>query len=235
MKKFATVAAVAALCAGPALAVELVGGDVTLGYSALTDDTSLSKLNLGGSAEIGFSPEFSVQGDLGVSRFFDIAETSSNIALHAILHTGPGTAIGVFYGTESIDGNNNDYYGFEVAQKSTMFEVEAHIGNAENFDLDGMIGGLSGTYKVTPVFGLGAAYERANIDGLDFSTTAITAEYEVAPTLSVGAEIGSFKVNEAGPFNGRETYVGLSATKTFGGQDGATFKRRGILNAIPGL
>lgn len=234
MMKFAPVVAIAALCAGPALAVELTGGDLTLGYSTWTDDTSFAKLGVAGSAEIGFSPEFSVQGDLGTSRFLEAGETTSSIALHAIYHTGPGTSLGVFYGTDSVDNDNKDFYGFEVGQKSSMFEVEAHIGNGENFDLDGMVGGLSGTYNVTPVFGLGASYQRANIDGLDISTTAIRADYEIAPTFTVGAEIGSFRA-DLDNVNGRETYIGLSATKTFGPQDGATFGRRGILNVIPGL
>lgn len=234
MLKPAIAAISLALCAGPALAVELTGGDLTLGYSGLTDNLDYSKLNLSGSAEIGFSPEFSLQADLGVSRFFEAKETGSSVALHAIYHTGQNVSLGVFYGTESINDDNKDFYGFEVAQKSQQFEVEAHIGNGENFDLDGMVGGLSGRYLISPEFGLGAGYQRANIDGLDISTLSISADYEIAPTFRVGAEIGTFRA-DLDDIDGRETYIGLSATKTFGPMDGATFGRRGLFNIIPGL
>lgn len=234
MLKLATSGAIAlAMLGAPAMAFEFVGGSAKLGYSGFTDDMDYSKASLDGQVEFGVTPVFGLQADVGVSKFFEVGETAHDLTLHGIFHNGP-TAMGVFYGVERIAGDNKDFYGFEIGQDTGAFDVELYLGNGENFDFDGMIGGLSGRYAVNPDFGVGLAYDRADINGLDASKIALKTDFAMQPNVTLGAEIGSFDA-EAQGVQGRETYVGVNATMTFGPQQGTTFGKRGILNVIPGL
>ncbi|WP_045388139.1 hypothetical protein [Falsirhodobacter sp. alg1] len=222
------------IAATPALALDFTGGTVTLGYSALSDDGDLSKAGVAGQFEFGLTPQFGVQGDVGVTKFFDIGETMHDLTVHGIYHTNPNVAMGVFYGAESGVGDTQRFYGFEVAQHSTPISAELYLGRADRSDLDGMIGGLSGRYALTPDFGVGLAYDRADLEHQDLSRVALQADYAVLPNLKLGGEIGSFD-GDTDTLSGRETYIGLNAEFTFGRQGDTTFGRRGVLNLIPGL
>ncbi|WP_128254929.1 hypothetical protein [Falsirhodobacter deserti] len=233
MKILATAGALALAAATPALALEFEGGSVTLGYSVFNNDNDLSRAGLTGQLQFGIAPGFSVQTDLGVSKFFELGETEHDLTLHGIWHDGVAD-LGLFYGVERIAGDNKDFFGFEVGQKTQLFDVELYLGHGENFDNDGMLAGVAGRYAMTPAFGLGLSYDRADIDHLDMSRVALKADYAVQPNVSLGAEIGRFDADTDEAW-GRETYFGLNATMTFGREQGATFGRRGVLNIIPGL
>ncbi|MDB6452557.1 hypothetical protein [Falsirhodobacter sp. 20TX0035] len=233
MKTFAAVSAMALVLASPALALDFMGGNVTLGYSGLKNDMDYSRASLTGQAEFGITPAFSLQTDVGVSKFFEVGETEHNLTLHGIWHNGPAD-LGVFYGGERIAGDTKDFYGFELGQQTEVFDVELYVGRGENFGWDGIMGGVSGRYALTPQFGLGLAYDRANIERLDMSRVALKADYAVRPDITLGAEIGSFRA-DLNDVWGRETYVGVNAKMSFGAQGGTSFNRRGLLNIVPGL
>lgn len=233
MKTLAAVSAMALVLASPALALDFMGGNVTLGYSGLKNDMDTSRASLTGQAEVGITPLVSLQLDAGVSKFFGVDETEHNLTLHGIWHDGPAD-LGVFYGGERIAGDTKNFYGFELGQQTEQFDVELYVGRGENFGWDGIMGGVSGRYSVTPQFGLGLAYDRADIENLDLSRVALQADYAVRPDITLGAEIGTFRADLSDSW-GRETFVGVNAKMSFGANGGTSFNRRGILNIIPGL
>lgn len=233
MKLLASSAIALALAAAPAMAFQFTGGNAELSYSAFADDMDYSKAGLSGQFGFAFGPQLGAQIDVGVSKFFEVGETAHDLTLHGIYNVAPEVAMGVFYGAERIAGNSRDFYGFELTQKSQMFEGELYLGRGESVRYDGMLAGISGSYNVAPEFGLGLAYDRADIRGLDMRKYAITAEYAISPDISLGAEVGRFKA-DLDEVHGSETYVGLNAKMYFGGGD-ATFSRRGVLDIIPGL
>lgn len=233
MMKFATVGAVALVLASPAAALDFVGGNVTLGYSGLSHDMDYSRAGVTGQAEFGITPTFSLQTDVGVSKFFEAGETEHNLTLHGIWNDGVAN-LGVFYGAERVSDDTKNFYGFEIGQQTDLLDVELYIGRGENFGWDGMMGGVSGHYSLTPEFGLGLSYDRASIEDLDLSRVALKADYAVRPDITVGAEIGSFSADLDDSW-GRETFVGLNAKMSFGASQGTSFGRRGVLNIIPGL
>jgi hypothetical protein len=233
MTKFAMIGAVALMAASTAAALEFIGGNVKLGYSGLTKDMDYSRAGLTGQAEFGIAPSFSLQTDVGVSKFFEAGETEHNLTLHGIWHDGVAD-LGVFYGAERVSGDTKNFYGFEVGQQTELFDVELYVGRGENFGWDGIMGGVSGRYALTPQFGLGLSYDRADIENLDLSRVAVQADYAVTSDITVGAELGSFRADLDDSW-GRETFVGVNAKMSFGAAQGTSFGRRGVLNIIPGL
>lgn len=232
MKHFAVAGALALAVGTPAFAVEFTGGTVSLGYSQLLDNSSLARTGLSGQAEMAITPEFSVQGDLGVSKFLDLGETEHDATLHGIWHNGSAD-LGVFYGVEKLD-ESRDFYGFELAQKTNSWSAELYLGRGENADWDGGIAGISGQAWLTPVFGMGLSYDAVNIDGIDAKKVAVTADYKITPQMSLGAELGTFD-SDLDEAEGTEGFVGVNATLHFGANGDTTFGRRGVLNIIPGL
>lgn len=129
MNRLSLLALVAALSASPA-AAQMTGATLDFGHSFFTEDSDISKTSLGGSAEFGFGTSFALQGDLGYSRLHGVHENATAAALHGMVYVNPETAIGAFYGIEDLAGDSVDFYGFEVGQKSDLFDVEAYVGRA---------------------------------------------------------------------------------------------------------
>ncbi|QUS36468.1 hypothetical protein [Falsirhodobacter algicola] len=232
MKTLATAGAVALAVASPAMAVELTGGTVSLGYSQMLDQSDLKRHGLEGSAELALTPDFSVQVDLGVSKFHELDDTEHHATLHGIWHNGPAD-LGVFYGKEKLE-STRDYYGFELGQSGEGWSAQLYLGRGENTDWDGGIAGISGKAFLTPVFDMGLAYDTVNVRGIDARKVAVTADYMIAPQWSVGAELGTFDSN-MDEVDGSQGYVGLNATMHFGRTGDTMFGSRGVLAIIPGL
>jgi len=113
---------VMATAASPGMAQSLTGGEISLGYSALTDeDLETSGTQLGISAEIALSREFALQGDVsyldGEVIGFDGDETS--LGLHAIYHANEQASFGYFFGQDRSEGEKSDFYGAKAGTKVT--------------------------------------------------------------------------------------------------------------------
>ncbi|PTE22149.1 hypothetical protein FAZ78_09225 [Cereibacter changlensis] len=218
----------------PAHAVELTGAEVGASHSFFVDDTSVSKTTLQGSAELGFGPMFGVQGDLGINWLNESDETATSATLHGLYHVNDQTSLGLFYGSDKLDGEHRDYYGFEVGQKGPSFDVEAYVGRGEDSGLTGTMMGVEGRFAVSGAFGLGGKLQNADFDD-DASMTRVglTGDYTMPNGMGLTAELG--RLNSDGLGVGDETYVGIGAKMSFGPNQGVTFGKRGLLDVLPGL
>ncbi|ACM02066.1 hypothetical protein [Cereibacter sphaeroides] len=231
MNRLSLLALVAALSASPA-AAQMTGATLDFGHSFFTEDSGISKTSIGGSAEFGFGTSFALQGDLGYSRLHGVHENATAAALHGMVYVNPETAIGAFYGIEDLAGDSVDFYGFEVGQKSDLFDVEAYVGRADNSGLTGSMMGLEGRVLMANGFGVGGKVNHLDVEGLDTTRFGLTGDYTLPNGLALTAEIGGVNADDLG-LDGTEPYVGIGARFDFG--RGAMFSRRSLSAVAPGL
>ncbi|MCI2393453.1 porin [Aliiroseovarius sediminis] len=229
----------ATLAAAPALAVEITGGDVSLSYSAFTEDTDLSRVAIEGSVEVGFTRAFSMQFDLARYEFGFADDGVTTGTVHAIFHVSDVTSVGAFYGREDIDGTSLDLYGAEVGHEMGALDLEAYIGHGEEAGVSGTAFGLAADYNINDRFAIGVAYDRVDFDG-DFNIhkTALRASYAAADRFSVFGEVGSFGMGAdyyGVTLDASTNYVGFGVEYAFGAKRGATFGERGLTRMLPGL
>lgn len=217
----------------PAQAVEMTGAEVGLSHSFFTDDTSFAKTTLEGSAELGFGPMFGVQGDLGVNWLNETDQTATSVTLHGLYHVTDQTSLGLFYGSDKLDDDHLDYYGFEVGQKGDSFDVEAYLGRGEDSGLTGTMMGLEGRFAVSGAFGAGGKLQSVDYEEASMTRIGLTGDYTMYNGMGITAEIG--RLNSDGMGIGDETYLGIGAKMSFGPNQGVTFGKRGILDVVPGL
>ncbi len=217
----------------PAHAVEMTGAEVGLSHSFFTDDTSYAKTTLEGSAELGFGPTFGLQGDLGVNWLNETDETGTSVTLHGLYHVTDQTSLGLFYGSDKLDSDNVDYYGFEVGQQGDSFDVEAYVGRGEDSGLTGSLMGVEGRFAVSGAFGLGGKLQNVDFDDASLTRVGLTGDYTMFNGMGLTAEVG--RLNSDGMGIGNETYLGIGAKMSFGPNQGVTFGKRGILDVLPGL
>ncbi|MCT8159070.1 hypothetical protein [Pseudoruegeria sp. SHC-113] len=236
MKKIllGSLAVATTLAAPAAFAVELNGASVDLGYSAFTDDGDVNKTDLNSSVELGFSPNFAAQIDLGASKFGLTNEDNINAALHGIYHLDQATAFGAFYGVDRIAGESNTFYGLEAAYDTGPYETQGYVqfGDYGNEDFWGAGGSLR--YAVNASFGLGASYDYADIDNA-FSAQrfAAVADYNVNDSTRLYAELGVLDSNDLGA--DAEPFIGAGVKVSLGGAGEPTFGNRGLIGLLPGL
>lgn len=220
-----------------ASAVEVTGGNITLGYSSFTEDTSFSALVLKGSVELGFSKSFAVQADLGGFGYNFINETGTNFGLHGIYHLNETTSFGAYISSDSILGDSNEVYGVEAGFGSNGFDIEGYFGKTEFSGTDASTFGVLAHYTFEGNFGIGASVDRLdiNVSGLALTRYGLKADYMLENT-AIYAEIGSLAA-DIGEFSlsGSERYVGVGIEFNLGAKRGATFSDRGFLKMIPGL
>ncbi|MCE6949989.1 hypothetical protein LAZ40_05115 [Cereibacter sphaeroides] len=233
MNRLSVLALAAAVAATPAIA-EMTGATVDFGHSAFTEDSDIAKTSLGGSVDFAFGPSFGVQGDLGYSRLHGIDDDATSGALHGLFYVNPETALGIFYGIEDVAGDSVDFYGFEVGQRSDTFDVEAHVGRADNSGLTGSMMGLEGSVLLSGSFGLGGKIQHLDIEGLDTTRFGLTGDYTLPNGLALTAEVGALDADDLG-LDGSEPYVGIGARFDFGPNRGTMFSRRSLLSVTPGL
>ncbi len=232
------------LSAGAASAVEILGGDVALSYATFLDDVaidrdggtdSLSRLKLGGQAEIGFGQTFALQGDVAFNDFGGPRDDVDTLTLHGIYHYDAAFSFGAFIGRDASDAYDLSFYGIELARDYVDFAVEGYISDGDIDDLgSGIMLGISGSYWLTPDINVGASYDLANADeGIDGHRIAVQADYTFRPSTSVFAEMGWAEVEFDGA-SSDETFVEIGARYTFGLRQGATFGMRGLADLLPG-
>ncbi|MEF3047871.1 hypothetical protein [Pseudotabrizicola sp. L79] len=220
-----------------ASAFDITGGSVALEYSKFTESplNDLDKTSLKGSVEIGFSPEFSVQADLGLSVFGFTNADGTNIALHGIYHVNDATSIGAYLGRDELSfGPFKDdvtYLGAEVGHQGNGLSTEVYVGMITNSGINATTLGLGGSYAVTDRIDLGAQFDSLRIDGDDVVRLGLTGDVAATDTISIYGEVGRGWVQSVGS----ENYLSLGGRYTFGAKGKATFDQRGILTALPGL
>lgn len=228
-----TTAFAVTLSAGVAAAQEFKG-DITLGYSAFTQDTSVNRLAAEGAFEFGVSDRGSVQLDLGLYGFGASNFDGTNLVLHGIYDVNAQGSAGLFLGLEEVDGDSIDFYGLEYGQSFGTGGVEAYVARGEDAGVTGTLIGVEGEFAVSDSFGLGLKLDNADFDGaLDVTRLGVKGIYALGQGSSVYAEIGSLRADAFG-LSGSEGFVGVGLSIGLGG-DEATFGRRGLLNLIPGL
>ncbi|MBN2631350.1 MAG: hypothetical protein JXR75_12530 [Rhodobacteraceae bacterium] len=211
----------------------MTGGSLSLGYSTLTDSDldALNKVTLGGSLEMGFSKQFSVQGDLGLSKFGYSDIDNLNFGLHAIFHVSDTTSLGAFAGRDDFDGGDLDYFGIELGHQSGPIGLETYISEADADGETGAVFGLAGNYAFSDTASLGLAYDKINVDGYGASTIALNGEFIATPGLGLTGEVGSADIEGLGS----EVFMGIGVKVNFGAKRGATFTQRSVVDLLPGL
>ncbi|MGR3713373.1 MAG: hypothetical protein ACU0A6_09665 [Shimia sp.] len=239
MKTLLTAASTAGLLfAAGSAAAEFNGGEVRLGYSQFFDEligTSVSKTTLDGSFEYGFTEEFALQLDLGISEFGASNFSGDSYTLHGMYGIGDAVTLGAFFGRDSIDILSIKYAGAEIAYENGPIELEA-FGMSDLED--------GGTVRV---FGLYADYDlndriafTANLVTGSFDSAAnvdrysVGMRYNVSNAVALTADVGSFRASSFG-VSDSEPYFSLGAEFGFGKNGGTTFSKRSIISQIPGL
>ncbi len=234
MKNYTMTTALAvALSAGMAAAQEFKG-DITLGYSAFTEDTSVNRLSADGAFEFGVTDQASVQLDLGLYGFGATNFEGTNFVLHGIFDVSPEASAGLFFGMEDLQGVDIDFYGLEYGQSFGTGAVEVYLARGEEAGIDGTVFGIEGKMALSDSFGLGVKFDNADFNGaVDVTRIGVKGEYALGEGSSVYGEVGSLRASGFG-LTGSEPFVGVGLSIDLG-SDEATFGRRGLINLLPGL
>lgn len=236
MKKLMVAGAMASgMFASAAMAAEVTGNYLDLGYSTFTDSDIGSKFYAAGSAELGFTREFGVQLDLGVYRLDEISETGYNGTLHAIYHASDALSLGVFYARDDVDGSDTDNYGLEAGYDlSNAIGLEGYVSRLDFSSEDGTLLGAQIKGTVAPQLELSASIDYLDAPAdIDLTRFSIGAAYNVGQGANVYGEVGSARAS-IGSQSDSEAFVGVGLRLNFGAKRGTTFGRRGLLDLLPG-
>jgi len=229
----------AALLSSAAYAVEVTGGYLDLGYSTFTDSDFGDRYNFNGSGEVAFSRMFSVQLDIGGYRFADLGETATNVTLHTNLHTSGNASFGAFYGQDSLDDADFQFYGVEAGFDAGPATIEGYLGYHELDDFSGVDGTLFGISAVSELgddweFLASYDYVADFLGGIDTGVFALSAKYLITDQAEVYGEIGTTHFSL--PFGStNEAFVAIGVRMNFGNSRGTTFGRRGVFAPLAGL
>lgn len=215
---------------------EVTGGQIELSHSAFTDETSVAKTNLNGSVELEFGPKFGLQLDFGVNALNAVNDTATNVAAHAIYKVSDSTALGAFYGIDSLSGENQDFYGVEAAHNFGTGGVQGYLGRGEDSGFGGTVAGVSGGTMIGSGFGLSASVDHGSFDGgVSLTRFGVRGSYGQGERAKVFVELGSLNGDINGLGSASEPYAKIGATVNFGRNSGLTFGDRSIFNLLPGL
>ncbi|AXI42869.1 porin [Sulfitobacter sp. SK011] len=216
-------------------AVEVTGGSIGLSYSAFTEDTSVSRVGIDGSVELGFNRNISAQVDLGYSDFNITGLNTTTLGLHGIYHVNDATSFGAFYANENANGGGDaDIYGIEAGHEAGQFEFEGYLARVDGATSDGDMLGVMARYEFATALGVTGSYDYVDAAGSDFSKLAVKLDRDVAPNVNLYVELGTAKASSGG-LSGTEPFVGLGGKFVFGAERGATFEQRGFTRVFPGL
>ena len=216
-----------------ALAFEVTGGSVQLGYSTYTDNLlkDLDKTSLQGSIEVAFGPNFVMQADLGFANYGVTDEDSTSIGLHSIYALGDATALGLYFNSDQMYDGSLSSMGLEMKHQAGIVGLEGYLGYADDNAIEGMVYGARADFDISGNTTVGLRYDGTDKDVLDLSRLSLTGEHTFANGFALTAELGSADV--AG--SGSEGFVGIGAKMAFGRNRGATFNDRSVLGLLPGL
>ncbi|WP_434617661.1 hypothetical protein [Tabrizicola sp. M-4] len=209
-------------------------GDITLGYSAFTSDTSLNTLSGTGSFEFGIGDRASVQLDLGIYGFGLIGVEGGNVVLHGIYDVHPQGSLGLFLGVDSAGGQSDDFYGIEYGQSFGAGSFEVYGARGKEAGVTGTIIGAEALFELNPTWGLGVKADNADYDGqLDATRIGVKGIHALGQGTTVFAEVGSARFDD-GTNSISEPFVGVGLNFQLGGGK-ATFGQRSQFALIPGL
>ena len=237
MNKLTIAGAVAAgLLSTQAMAAELVGGSLDIGYSQFTGDgDDLARYTFAGSGELAFNRQFSLQLDLGLYNFDLINETGRNITLHSNFHATDTTSLGLFLGRETLDSAELDFIGAEIGHEFAGGGIEGYAMHLDGSGDDGTQIGALVQGELTEQVGLSARIDYLDAgNSTELTRLALGADYKLGEGAALYGEIGNADVSSFGS-SADEAFVGAGLRIDFGKGRGTTFGRRGFLDILPGL
>lgn len=215
---------------------EVTGGQLKLSHSAFTNDTSVAKGNLSGAVELSFGSQFGAQLDFGVNALNASGETATNFAVHASYKLSDTTALGAFYGLDSVSGESQNFYGIELAQNFKTGGIQGYLARGEDAGFSGTVIGLSGGAIIGSRFGIGASLDHGSFDGgVSLTRFGLRGSYRQGERSKFFVEVGSLTGDISGFGSDSEPYAKIGATFNFGSNSGLTFGDRSLFNLLPGL
>lgn len=227
-----------ALCAGLPLAAqaELVGGRAAISHSAFVDDSDLAKSQAQGAAEFAFGNSFGLQADMGIAGLHALDDSAFTLTGHAVWTFAPGSAAGLFYGSDFMSGPDHDIYGAEYAGYLGEAKVEAYVARSESGVGDANMIGLAGAMPVGISgldMGLSADHAAFSSDG-SATRVGLTGAYALGESTRLTGELGSVG-GSVGADDMSGPYVKLGIDFRFGANAGTTFGSRSLFNVTPGM
>lgn len=223
--------ALAGLVAAPAAhAFELNGGEAGLEYSSFLHGGDGDKMSAKTSLELGFSPQFAVQGDLSLSKGGVTKIDGTSLGLHGIYNLGPDVSLGAFLGRDWLDDGDATFYGVEAGGAMNRIRGEGYLSRVKGDGDYGTQFGLRGDYAAMENVSVGARFDTLDLDDADTTRLSLTSGISME-TFELTGEIGRAHVEGSDS----ETFVGVGAKMTFGAKRGATFNPRGLLEVLPGF
>lgn len=233
MKKQLLAAAVLVAAATGASAQDFKG-DITLGYSAFWDDTSLNTLTGQTSLEFGIGDRASVQVDLGIYGFGFVGVEGGNATLHGIFDVTPVSSVGLFLGVDALAGARDDFVGIEYGQSFGTGSFEVYGARGEDGGVTGTLIGGEALFAVNDMWGVGIKADTADYAGvLDATRIGVKGNYALGGNTSLYAEVGTARLDD-GTTSVSSPYVGVGMSFNLG-RDKATFGHRSQFALIPGL
>ena len=209
----------------PTLAAAFEFGGASLEYS-YRDAEFNSQQQLSGSAAFSFGNAFGAEVGLK-HAIYDNGLISNGGEVHLTYGFGGGFTLGVFYGGETFDTDNYQYYGTEAAFVTGSFAAQTSISRYHGDSYDATNFTLDGEYSFGDQFGVLAGYHNVN-DATDSTNYLFAgASYSFAPSFAVKATYGRLDYNSGTD----DTVATLGLTYNFGG--GATFNQRTYTEILP--
>ncbi|MBI1418030.1 MAG: hypothetical protein GC146_12480 [Limimaricola sp.] len=234
-----TAIAVAALFAAttPLQAQQIAGGEITLGYSSFTGDLSDANASLiQTSAEVDFSRNLGMQVDLSRTHFNEYDFNGTSYVFHGLYHLSETSTAGLFFGNETIDGEDSNFFGLEAGTEYRALAVEGYYAKPTASSVNGYtVYGVFGKVAIDDSFDITARYDSID-SGMDLSASRLSlgAQVKLGGGFALYAETGNASFNTSSGDLG-ETFYGIGATYRFGTARGATFRNRNVSQLIPGL
>ncbi|TQS72735.1 porin [Rhodobacteraceae bacterium] len=217
-----------------AMAADVNGASVGVSHYNYLGGEDGNRTSIGGQLELGFTPQFAMQGDMMLNHFGDGADLDGySTGLHAIWNATPYSKFGLFAGFEDLDEGDVDLLGLEYGAQLNGVDFEAAYtrANGDSNINDSDIYNLSLKTPLTPQLDVGGRFDFADIDnGNNVRRFGVTGDYKLAGGYVLNGELGFVDPNH----DDAESYIGLGIKAEFGGGD-ASFSRRGLAELIPGF
>lgn len=196
----------------------------TLGYSS---DSNFGQTTYSGGAQVSFGPGIAISGDFTTYGFKATGGDATSFTAHGSYAINPITAVGLFYGGDSFDGDGTTFYGAEGQTSFAGATIEAFLGQAEGDVAEGAMYGLSGQF----VFGaIGISADLARLDdAIATERLSLAGEWHMGLGPMLYAEWGTV----SGATN--EDYIALGVRIGIGPNGGTTFGPRSVFEIAPGF
>lgn len=225
IQKAAFLAAALGVVGSPALAQGFTGG--TLGVKATTTDgaSDYEGTSYFGGGEYSINRSFGIAADASTYNFD--GDDFSSWTLHGIYHMSNEASVGLFYGMDLGEGNDDaEFVGLEGGTEFMGGNVEGYVATVID-DGEGTMFGIDGEYAYTNQIAFTASAGFATADDNDISRFALGGSYTFNSGPQLFAEIGSLSVEDDS-----ETFLGLGARINFGASRGTTFDQRSFFETV---